>query len=309
MDFKARESLKGNTLHFDSLIMRPSSIKVIDSLLIVIEPSMNKLFNIFNLNNNKLVGKRIDRGQGPKDMIMPKIIYYDDNIIKIIDMATSTIFEYDKFSFINTVDPTPISSFKLESPIFIDAEILGDNIIGYFDNNQYQLRMYDKEGKDIKHMAEYPPLSTSLTDIEKKETFYMNFVTNGIDKIAICYYMTDLIEIYNMDGILEKRLYGPEQFVSTVNSNLLSHNNQNRDAYFAPESSGNMFFTLYNGGFINDINHSSSCKKIFSFSWDGEPQNIYTLDDPVFSFTVDSKNRKIYGISNSPEFHIVEYSY
>ena len=73
-DFKLKKTLTGNMLHFDSLIMRPSSLKVIDSLLIVVEPSMNRLFSIFNLKSNKLVGKRIDKGQGPKDMIMPKII-------------------------------------------------------------------------------------------------------------------------------------------------------------------------------------------------------------------------------------------
>ena len=310
-DFKLKKTLTGN---IDSLIMRPSSLKVIDSLLIVVEPSMNRLFSIFNLKSNKLVGKRIDKGQGPKDMIMPKIISYNDSIIKIIDMATFTIFEYDKDSFINIEDPTPINRVRLESPIFVDAEILGNNIVGYFDDNQYQLKISDIEGRDINHIAEYPPINIPLTNIEKKETFYMSFATNGVDKIAICYYMTDLIEIYNIDGNLEKRLYGPEQFVSIAKSNinaeniiLTSQKDQRRDAFFAPEGSENMFFTLFNGGFLSDPNHSSSCKLLFSLSWNGEPQAIYTLDDPIFSFTIDSNNKKIYGISNTPEYHIVEY--
>lgn len=312
-DFESSETLEGNTLNFDSLIMRPTVLKVVDSFLIVIEPTMDKLFNVFNLKNNKLVGKRIDRGQGPGDMIRPKFLDGNDNVIRIVDLATFTFFEYEKVSFLSQDAPVPVKRIKLESPVFIDTEIVGNNIVGYFDDDHYQLKVFDMKGKPTGEIAEYPEPNISFTDLEKKEAFYMNFTTNSIDRIAICYYLTDLIEIYKVDGELEKRLHGPEQFISRIalnqDADLSSDNNDIRDAYFAPENFEDNFYVLYNGGLVGSPGHSSSCKHMFSFSWDGRPQTIYNLDDPVFSFTIDGKNRKIYGISNTPEYHIVEYSF
>lgn len=162
----------------------------------------------------------------------------------------------------------------------------------------------------------YPPLTLEFTNIEKRDAYYMNFTTNQSDRIIICYYMTDLIEVYNEKVNLIKRIHGPDQFFSHFKeysegeiSSSISVKSLNRDAYFSPESAGDGFMVLYNGGYIDDPNHSVFCDKLFSFNWDGEPNVIYNLDDPIFTFSVDSDNKKIYGISETPEFHIVEYSY
>lgn len=33
------------------------------------------------------------------------------------------------------------------------------------------------------------------------------------------------------------------------------------------------------------------------------------MDDSIFTFCVDKKRNKIYGVSNYPDVHIVEYTY
>ena len=58
-----------------------------------------------------------------------------------------------------------------------------------------------------------------------------------------------------------------------------------------------------------DKSYSYLCKELFGFSWDGIPQTRYLLSDAIFAFDVDVKHHKIYGISDSPEYHIVEYNY
>ena len=82
-----------------------------------------------------------------------------------------------------------------------------------------------------------------------------------------------------------------------------------KDAFFSPKNAGDSFFVLYNGRNRNEKDHNSSCTKLLSFSWDGTPECVYTLDDPIFTYCVDAKHRKIYGVSTTPEYHIVEYSY
>jgi hypothetical protein len=66
---------------------------------------------------------------------------------------------------------------------------------------------------------------------------------------------------------------------------------------------------LYSGKSEDEEGYSILANQIFVFSWKGVPEQILSLDQGVFSITVDEKNKKIYGISDTPEFHIVEFAY
>ena len=59
------------------------------------------------------------------------------------------------------------------------------------------------------------------------------------------------------------------------------------------------------------IDKSDACSNgtLQEYGWDGLPRRILSLDQGVFSIAVDKKNKRIYGISDAPEFHIVEFSY
>ena len=46
-DFPVQKELVGNVLEFDSLIMRPRDIFVLDSVLVVVETGMDELFHVF----------------------------------------------------------------------------------------------------------------------------------------------------------------------------------------------------------------------------------------------------------------------
>lgn len=68
-------------------------------------------------------------------------------------------------------------------------------------------------------------------------------------------------------------------------------------------------FVLYNGKMLEEEGYNLLCKELFVFGWDGTQECHYTLDQGVSYITVDSRNRKIYGISDDPEYHIVEFEY
>lgn len=315
-DFEAETELKGKILEFDDLIMSPSGLQVYDSILVTLEYAGEKLCNLYNLKTKKKIGDRLTRGQGPDEMLMPLFIDNNGSSIQIIDMATSIIYKYDLVDFIRNVDPRPISKAKLEENINSGMQMLGDNIIGYPYFKKHQLYVFDMSGKKVNEFADFPNSSIDYTDMEKTDAYYMGFASNGIDRIAICYYMTDLIDIYDSTGLLLKRMHGPEQFFSYFKEvhdeeGITSRpiRGKNRDAYFSPKSAGDKLFVLYNGGYVDEKDHNSFCNKLFSFSWDGVPQNIYILNDPIFTFCVDKKQNKIYGVSNSPDYHIVEYTY
>lgn len=315
-DFEAEIKLNGKVLEFDDLIMNPSGLQVYDSILVTLEYGGERLCNIYNLNTKKKIGERLTRGQGPNEMLMPSFIDNDGESIQMIDMATSVIYKYDLIDFIENTDPQPIYKSKLEENINSGMQMLGDKLIGYPYFKNHQLYVFDMEGKKISEFADFPRSSIDYSDMERTDAYYMGFASNGTDRVAICYYMTDLIEIYDSLGVLKNRMHGPEHFFSYFkeihDANGITSQQvkgKNRDAYFSPRSAGNQLFVLYNGGFVDEKDHSPYCKRLFSFSWDGIPQRIYILDDPIFTFCVDKKTNKIYGISNSPDNHIVEYLY
>lgn len=224
--------------------------------------------------------------------------------------------QYEIEDFINNPKPMPIYKMKLEENITSGMQALGTMVVGYPYFKKHQLYMFDMSGKKIDEIAELPKSSIPYSDIEKTDAFYMGFTSNTIDKIAICYYMTDLIEIYSSTGVIQKRIHGPEYFFAYfkemqdgdgVTSRQVR--GKNRDAYFSPKNAGDCFFVLYNGGYVDEKDHTSSCKKMFSFSWNAIPECVYILDEAIFTFCVDKENKKIYGVSNKPDCHIVEYSY
>lgn len=49
------------TLNFDSDVLRPTDMIVIDSVLMIVEPSEDKLIHLFNLSTKKKISECISR--------------------------------------------------------------------------------------------------------------------------------------------------------------------------------------------------------------------------------------------------------
>ena len=114
-DFPVQKELVGNVLEFDSLIMRPRDIFVSDSVLVVIEMGMDKLFHLYNLNSRKYMASHIIRGNGPDDMLSPRFVKGKNNVIGVCDMNTSKVYEYGLTDFVNSMKPIPLYDAKLEA--------------------------------------------------------------------------------------------------------------------------------------------------------------------------------------------------
>jgi hypothetical protein len=316
-DFPVQKELVGNVLEFDSLIMRPRDIFVSDSVLVVIEMGMDKLFHLYNLNSRKYMASHIIRGNGPDDMLSPRFVKGKNNVIGVCDMNTSKVYEYGLTDFVNSMKPVPLYDAKLEATPFVGViDIDNKYVSSTYGENGKQFCVFDKTGKRINQIVDYPSSSISYTDAEKRDAYYANIVGNGKDRIAVCYSMTDLIEIYRVDGELLNRIHGPEQFFARFNEardgdviTSAPEKNVNRDAYFSPCSDGERLFVLYDGDYVDSPDNDRSCSYLMVFSWDGKPEAQYRLNDPIIAFTIDGVHKKIYGIGMIPEFHIVEYSF
>ena len=315
-DFKTTQSLIGSVVQFDNEVLKPTHLQVFDSLLFTINTREERLIHIFDLKDKKKIGERITAGNGPDEMLQPRIVKVDKESIQIFDMVTSTLFEYSMSDFVANQDPIVLRKIKLDKSTASEAYLLGENLIGAVYNPSCQLNSFNLNGKKVGEYGAYPNSDNAFSDSEKLEAYRFSFITNLNDKMLICYNWTDLIDILDKDGHLEKRLHGPGHFISSFKEfhegDVVSANStkgQTRDAYFSPVSVGNDFFVLYSGKSEDEEGYSILANQIFVFGWNGTPKQILLLDQGVFSITVDEKNKKVYGISDTPEFHIVEFSY
>ena len=295
-DFQSEVTLKGKTLTFDDDVMMPFSVQVFDSVLVSLEPANDRICQLFNLNTGTKIGGRLKSGEGPNEMIMPMFVNNGKGV-QFIDMASATVYNYEWNHFLSEDNPTLSSKVKLAESVDSEMQMLGEHFVGYQYFKEDLLYLFDKQGQKIKSFAGFPDGKIETPNEQRSDMYQMGYVSNGKDRVAITYYMTDIIEIFDADGKLVCHLQGPENFDYDLG----------KDAFFSPKNVGDSFFVLYNGRSRNEKEHNSSCTKLLSFSWDGTPECIYTLDDPIFTFCVDKQKRKVYGVSTTPEYHIVEY--
>lgn len=314
-DFKNTTSLTGSALEFDSMVMRPISLHLYDSFLITINMRTDKVFHIFNRYSKQKIGERISMGQGPNEMIRPFFIANNDSTIQIFELMSSSIYEYSIDEFISNTDPNPIRKTKISELVYSKASVLDNNIIISTSNHESLFSFYDLDGKKKKEIGKYPISNLIFSNSEMVEAYRSSFVTNLKDRFFVCYGWTDLIEIYNKNGELLNRTHGPAHFFPKIkehtDGNISSSNpiqGESMEAYSNPVNVGNEIFVLFKGYLFGEKNNDMT-NQIFVFDWNGNPIRIYLLDQDIFTFTVDEVNHKIYGISDIPEFHIIEFPY
>lgn len=315
-DFKTTQILNGTILQFDSIIMKPSQLQIYDTLLITSNLEDQKIFHIFNLNTKRKIGERISRGQGPEEMLLPFFIQQKDSI-KIFDMMTSTLFVYTIQEFVTNPIPNPIRKIKLDiQPLWSELALLKNKMIGVSYAPKSPCFLFDENGKKIKDFGSYPVSQIEYTDIERVDAFRSILTSNQTNRVAICHYFTDLIDIYNDNGELIKRLHGPEHFFPHFkeykNGDIIGSKpieKTYKDAFYSPTNVGDEFFVLYNGKLVGSENYNLLAQQILVFTWEGNPLRILHLDQGVSRISVDPNQKKIYGISDDPEFHIIEFSY
>lgn len=315
-DFEV-QNLVAKKIEFAEPVMKPDQLMIWDTLLVTINRGTEKIFHLFNLKTKEKIGERITVGQGPDEMIVPFFIENSDSI-KVYDVMTSTVYSYMVNEFVANQSPIPSRRYKLsEANFFSELASLGTNLVGVSYRPDIPCYLFDANGQKIDGgIGSYPIGSVKYSDLERVDAYRGILASNGTDRFAVSYFFTDLIDIYSDKGKLIKRLHGPEHFFTRFTeyndgNRMGSRPNHDyyRDAFYSPVSVGDTFFVLYNGKFVNKPEYNLLAKDILVFSWDGTPLKHYQLEEGVSRIAVDSKDRKIYGISSEPEYHIVEYSY
>jgi hypothetical protein len=321
-DFAEIIELRYSILELDQILMRPINIHISGNFLILQNLGPEYFYEIYDINTNKRINECITVGQGPGEMIAPKIVNIINNHIWIYDAAKFSFFEYKLEDFVAGHKPTINKTIKLKSN-HINAYLMPEDKIIASESETLGCRFdfYTVDGKFLYAKGEYPPHS-SLPEIEKRRYYEFDYTISIDSKIFVTHYYADIIEIYDREGNLIKRRQGPNQHKPQFEKKsvkggdafvMRSVKDETYQCYSVqPVNVGNEIFVLYFGGLYQ--NFEERCDRILVFDTDGNPLRIYTLKIPVITFTVDSEKKIIYGITDKPEkeddeYNIIKYAY
>ena len=313
--FKQTKTLEGKSVSFEEPVKRPVHIYTIDSFLVLINMRTDLFIDRYNLNTLEKTGEYISFGNGPDEMIAPKHVIVQDSDVCILDRGKQKLAIYNKFDFCHNQSPVLKKTINFKDFVSNIQLLKNGTIVTTIQSPEHQrLSFFNLNGEFIETKGEYPIIKNNeLNTIQKMAGYECSIVANEEkDKIFVAYNYTDLIEIYDMKGNLITRKQGPEGFFPSI----IIHNNGNeqtigfekgksKDGYFSPIAYKNEIYVLYSGKIYDPDNYDFNNDFLFVFDWDGNPIRIYNLDTPIFSFTIDPKTDRLYGITNEPEYHIV----
>lgn len=317
-DFETKE-LKGHELVFDEDVMSPYHLILKDSFLLTLNQGTEKLCHVFNLNSKKKIIEKIMVGQGPEDMIHPFFVDIESgDSFQIYEPMNSNVYTYSLDSFLQGNKTESSRKIKLsESPFWGELSLLDDKMVGSSYRPDAPCYVFGSDGKKQPlGFGEYPKGVENYTNMEVLGAYRSIVATNKKNRVAVCHMFTDLIDFYDENGTLLKRMHGPEHFYTPFiefrDGNMVGSRpdgNYYRDAFYSPLCVGEYLFVLYNGKFVDKPNYDLLATNILVFDWDGNPVCRYKLDKGVSRIAVDVERAKIYGISDNPEYHIVEFDY
>lgn len=318
-DFPAVYPVHGTEVKLDEELLRPSRCYFTDQKLILKDDSEDYLLHFYEVNHFRKAGSYFTFGNGPDEYLWINNVWTDDSSLWVSDLRKSTVHRYKRSDFIKNIAPSELMAEKvvrLQDPYSSLVSLPDSSFLTLAgDIRKKRISHYDKNGIFLETAGEFPTWQEELSPFELLEGFRANLVLSPDKKSVFLFYMqTDLIEQYDLQGELLKRLHGPEMFFPAVkqmshgtNVHVSSVAGKSRDAYFSPLATGDKIYVLYSGEYFNPEKMNYLKKHLFVFDKAGKPICRYELDQPIFSFTIDEQNQILYGISDQPEFHILKF--
>jgi hypothetical protein len=310
--FQERKLLKGTRLELGTLLA-PVQVFFHDSLLFVASNGLESNVYVFNSNDNYLLrGSIIQNGMGPDELLsVARMDFNHDGTFWSHDIITAHIKKFELIMDKDTVYAIVRNRISLNGPV-INAFCLDTDLIGTTTQEIKPLSrfyIYDAQGNRIDEAGDYPTYNREIPATAKVEV-YNGWISihPSYNKFVLAYEFTDLIEFYDSDFKLLKRVQGPHNFLPEVELKqrgnsvaMVRRFDLTRFAYQRAVSSDSLIFLLYaNGETVSkedDQEEAAHFNSIVAIDWEGNPLYLFELDHAVISIAVDWKKGIIYGLN------------
>lgn len=284
-----------------------SNIEVVDSLIVLISPRNEKIFNVFDLKGNHKGDFGI-RGQGPNDLLNSRptgqkeivneeaFIWVNDisnNSIKKVNLSKS-VFEQELLidSALSTY-PMTMNAFKLNDSTTICESMTHDN---------YTLIKYDyRNGTKLTDNNVYQ------TPVENPFSFYKSIwrINDKKDKMIGAMYSVNQLNLWNLStdekkSIAIEKAYPPDQVINKETGL------ENWTFFCDLEATNDFVFALYMDQEYNFSYELPKKMTLLVFDWNLQPITTYEIDEYILDIAIDPNQQKLYGISEDDK--VFEYS-
>ena len=282
----------------------PNGIFVIDSTLIIFNnrKKSNFFFYNYSLSQNRFSEGYLRKGKGPIEsigafsagIINDSLWVHDITKMKIFKLSLAETFDYSVLPSINTYDIDK-NFYKM---CFIDDENFWG--VGNLES------CYKISSGDITHPGKFShfgkfakiPKRTPLESFKDAYSCYIYAKPDG-GNVVLAYRYTDVIEIFDVKGEINKTIKGPIGFDAEFDVEeapgyyYMGKNEKTRKAFVNGTVSNKFIYMLYSGYLRNEKNWSYG-QSIYVYDWDGNPVKKIILDRPVYSIGISEDDRKLY---------------
>ena len=319
-DFPLIEKLDTVNMNCTPFLSIPIRMLCMDSILLV-QNRKNEFF-LQRYSIPSLQPKGIDCiafGHGPEEMLSVHRIQIQDSLLWLSDKMGQSCMGYHRSDIVNKADLASVRKVHFELPFYDISPLVDSGFVATVLHPEHKrLSFFDFEGNCYATKGEYPDFGVKHSPLEQIESYVCEIsIDNKNKRIWLFYTLTDLIEIYNFNGDLIKRMHGPDIFFPSMKEvsmddgyqKVSSIEDETRDAYFCPLMSGGKMYVLYSGKVFTRARPLSAylLNKLMVFDLDGKPFKCYELSVPIFTFAIDESNNVLYGLSFDPEYHLVKY--
>lgn len=304
--------LKGEHIKEINLLQQPQNLRIVDSVLVVINYDGSHFLEYYNKDNFKLLGRYGNKGRGPGEFIS---LTGNGELFSRID-GEIIINTYDmtrrRMNYINLHESIINESYECKS------ELLPNNLVNVhrivFNNDSLmgiipdmdgvsRFEIYNKRDSTINYVPFIPKLMKN--EVHNNNKYYVyntwsNCVSNtkqyfiasptGNGQMDFFDFQGGYIKtIHLMDNERLKEAGYPEYVQSMENYNLFVTDIQ------IEEEKIFLLFTVFQVPSLTAVSKS----KIFVFDLDGNPIREYILDKEIRCFAIDLTNQRFLGYSTS----------
>ena len=222
--FPDTKTLQGKALPIRDLA-NPVQLLVRDSLLLVADRNTDFLLSVYDVSTGRRKGEFLPRGKGPEEALHIRHIADRGDAFWVNDFPQRKIYTY-RFSGLDSMEnlrpdvviapaESPDDVFRLKDGVWLGRTDESPDP----DSGNCRLLVFDESGRVLHRFAPCPDGGPAVDRLALYRAYEFRPVPKSDDgsRIALFHKTTDLIELYDAEGRLLKRLHGPECFFSGRN--------------------------------------------------------------------------------------------
>lgn len=294
-------------------LLYPASFRVMyDSILVVgNQPVCDYQLELYSLKTLKPIKQLITKGNGPNEMFSCSLALHtnQDKPFYVQDSNAGICYVTDMKSLLANAAFAPLCKFRYSSEVLNTTDIclMGDNrYVGYhmwyledrsFSSVESPLAYYTYDDNSGNGMQDYPYFVASVTGARL-------FVNPKTGKIWTLDFYRDRIQVYDDSLNVVASMQGPDGLVPSYTKHAM-----NAPVSFVTFEDG-LYYAAYTDYYLTDKHiylvyqgtksfnpKELPAVEVFKLDLDGSLLCNYKFDRHVYSISIDSKEKYLYGAS------------